>query len=250
VTLILVAVVAIVAILFVPAIPQPQDYHRFADAREFFGVPNFWNVLSNLPFLFAGLAGIAIVVRNRFAGGLAELRTHYVLFFASVALVCFGSGYYHWTPNNATLVWDRLPMAVAFMTLLAIVVGEHIGERPAKIALWPLVLIGVASVWYWHYTEEIARGDLRAYGLVQFLTLVLIALVLVLFPSRLSGSGYLWCMFVGYVIAKLFEEFDGQVYDVLGHVISGHSLKHMIAALSLWIFALALKRRRLRGIQT
>jgi len=91
---------------------------------------------------------------------------------------------------------------------------------------------------------------LRAYGLVQFLTLALIALVLVLFPSRLRGAGYLWCMFIGYVIAKLFEEFDGQVYDALGQVISGHSLKHVIAAISLWIFALALKRRRLRGMQT
>jgi hypothetical protein len=243
-----VSVVAIVSISMVSRIPQAEDYHRFADARELFAVPNFWNVVSNVPFLIVGLLGVLVVAKGRYEGGLRTLRLHYLIFFASVALVCVGSGYYHWMPSNETLVWDRLPMSIAFMTLLAIVIGEHIDERTAMTALGPLIALGIASVWYWNYTELLGQGDLRAYALVQFLTLALIALVLVLFPSRLSGTQYLWGMFLGYAIAKLLEEFDHQVYDASGHVMSGHALKHVVAAISLWLFVAALQRRRLRGI--
>ncbi|HYM36413.1 MAG TPA: ceramidase domain-containing protein [Steroidobacteraceae bacterium] len=236
---------AIVGVAFVPSIPQPMGYHEFADTRALFGIPNFWNVASNLPFLATGAIGLIVVARNRYAGGLPSLRIAYALFFVSVSFVCFGSGYYHWSPSNETLAWDRLPMAIAFMTLVAIVIGEHINERAALRLLLPLIAVGVFSVCYWRYTEDLGHGDLRLYGLVQFLSLVIVALIFWLFPSRLSGIGYLWAMFAGYAIAKLLEEFDAYVYDAFGHQVSGHALKHVVAAGAMYCFLLALQRRRL-----
>ena len=40
-----------------PAIPQPAEYHDFADQRGLAGIPHFWNVVSNLPFAIIGLVG-------------------------------------------------------------------------------------------------------------------------------------------------------------------------------------------------
>jgi len=241
--IVLVSVAAIIAMAFVPPIPQPLDYHDFADTRRLFGAPNFWNVMSNVPFLFVGVAGLIEVLRNRYTGGLPSQRLAYGIFFFGVAAVCFGSGYYHWAPSNATLAWDRLPMSIAFMAFVSIVIAEHIDERIARLALWPLIVVGVLSVWYWDYTESLGRGDLRLYGLVQFLSLVVIALIWLTIPSKLTGIGYLWGMFAGYVLAKVLEEFDGSVFNVFGSQMSGHALKHMAAAAGMYCFVLALRRR-------
>lgn len=238
-----VALAAIVGILFVPPIAQPQDYHSFADARVLLGVPNFWNVMSNVPFLFVGAIGLALVLRGGYSGGLPSLRLAYGIFFVGIALVCFGSGYYHWMPSNATLAWDRLPMSIAFMAFVSIVIVEHVNERVGKALLWPLIAVGVFSVWYWDYTERLGQGDLRLYGLVQFLSLAMIALIWLMFPSRLSGIGYLWSMFAGYALAKVLEELDEQVYAALGNQMSGHALKHIAAAAGMYCFVLALRRR-------
>jgi Ceramidase len=241
-----VALIAVVAMAFVSPIAQPIDYHIFSDARTLFGTPNFWNVLSNVPFLIVGVIGLVKVLRRRYQGGLQSLYWLYAVFFIGIASVCVGSGYYHWAPSNATLAWDRLPMAVAFMVFVSIVIGEHISERAAKVVVLPLIVLGVVSVWYWHYTETLGRGDLRLYGLVQFLSLTLIALIFWLFPSRLSGMGYLWAMFGGYALAKVLEELDPLIYEV-GNVMSGHALKHVAAAAGMYFFVVALRRRRLLG---
>src|SRR5690242_810119 len=105
---------AVIGVMALSPIAQSADYHRFADGREMAGIPNFWNVASNAMFLWVGAVGLFEVLRGRYRGGLASLRAAYAIFFAGVAAVCFGSGYYHWSPSNQTLVWDRLPMAIAF----------------------------------------------------------------------------------------------------------------------------------------
>lgn len=239
----LISCVVIVMVGVQPPIAQPAGYHDFSDQRTMFGVPHFWNVASNLPFLIVGLLGLAKVARGRYQGGLPSLRIAYGIFFVGVALVCFGSGYYHLAPSNETLAWDRLPMAIAFMAFVSIVIGEHINERVARLVLIPLIALGVFSVWYWDYTESLGRGDLRLYALVQFLSLLLIALIFWLFPSRLSGIGYLWAMFGGYALAKVLEELDGNIY-ALGQMMSGHALKHVAAAVGMYCFLVALQRRR------
>jgi Ceramidase len=238
-----IGVLAVGAMFWFPAIPQPTSYHGFADVRTILGIPNFWNVMSNVPFLLVGATGVFVVLRGNYQGGLKSLHTLYALFFVGIAGVCFGSGYYHWSPSNETLAWDRLPMAVAFMIFVCIVVAEHINVRAAKMLVVPLVLLGVFSVWYWDYTETLGRGDLRLYGLVQFLSLLMIALIFWLFPARLSGMKYLWLMFGGYALAKVLEELDRPIY-FLGSYMSGHALKHVAAAAGMYCFVVALQKRR------
>jgi len=239
--LLAIALALTLAMLAQPAIPQPLAYHHFADTRTLLGVPNFWNVASNLPFLLVGIAGLHWTLRN-IEGIALELRAAWLILFIGIALVGVGSGWYHLAPGNATLVWDRLPMTFAFMAFFAIILGEHFQPRLARLALWPLLLAGVASVLYWR-----ASDDLRPYALVQFLPVLLIPLVLLLYRKR--GSGAVWIALGCYVLAKLLEVFDPQVYAALGHAISGHSLKHMVAAAGMWALLAGLKAGHYTGIQ-
>jgi Ceramidase len=215
-TLVLIAIAELAAcaavLIYMGPIAQDQSYHAFADRRAIFGVPNFWNVISNLPFAFVGVVGL---IRSR---GFAAR-----LLFTGVFLTAFGSAYYHWLPGDARLVWDRLPMTIVFMPLLAMVVAERFPS--ARGLLIPLVLAGVASVVWWRYS-----GDLRPYALVQFAPAVIIPTMLLLMPSESSKS--LWWVILFYGLAKVAEAFDAEIYSVLP--LSGHTLKHLLAAASTW----------------
>jgi hypothetical protein len=240
---IVVIVVAIVAMAMQDPIPQPQNYHQFADSRALFGIPNFWNVISNLPFLVVGVVGLCEVVNGSGQGGLASLRWVYGMYFFFIACACFGSSYYHLDPTNASLSWDRLPIACAITTFLVIVIGEHLDEKLAQYLLLPLLVLAIWSVWYWYHSELQGQGDLRAYLLVQFLSVIVIAMILGLFPSKFSHTGYVWGVFASYAISKVAEELDGQLFSVTARSISGHSIKHVIAALGIGLFVLALRHR-------
>ncbi len=240
--LIAVSVAAIVAVLLHRPIAQPAGYHEFADQRMFFGVANFCNVLSNLPFLLIGLCGIYELALGKPEGVIASLRPAYYCLFIGVALVALGSGYYHLAPSNDALTYDRLPMTIAFMAFFAIVVGEHIDPRIGLRLLLPLLLLGATSVLYWHFSERAGHGDLRMYVIVQFLPLLLVPLILVLYPSRLSEVWLLWALLGAYVVSKLLEKADDIVFG-WGHVISGHTLKHLSAGLAMVLFLIAIRRR-------
>ena len=237
---------AVVTVALLPPLPQPLAYHAFSDGRALFGVPNFWNVASNLPFLCVGLVGMRQVLMDRPAGGLPELRDAYLAFFLGAALVALGSAYYHWAPGNDSLVYDRLPMAICFMAFVAIVIGEHVSPLWGRRTLAPLLVIGVSSVLHWYATEIAGRGDLRPYLVVQFAPMVLVPIVLCTCRSRLSKVGYLWGMLIAYALAKKLESADDAVYAVLGQTLSGHTLKHVSAAFGVGLFLLALRRRQPR----
>lgn len=234
---------AVIAILSIDPIAQPQDYHHFADQRGLLNIPNFYNVLSNLPFVIVGIMGMKLVGSGRASGGLAELQSVYLTFFAGVFLTGFGSAYYHYHPDNQTLLWDRLPMTIAFMALFSAIVGEYISSRLALKLFVPLLSAGIGSVVYWYVTELNGSGDLRAYVLVQFLPVLLIPLILWLFKSRLNGDNYIWGVIGAYAASKFMELFDTQLYSALG-AISGHSLKHLTAAFGAFIFYRALRERK------
>lgn len=238
VLLISVTLALILATAFVPRIPQDPAYHHFADQRTFFGIPHFFDVVSNIPFFFVGLWGLSITARRVHD---AE-RWAYLTLFAGVLLTCFGSAYYHWDPNNQTLVWDRLPMTIAFMALLSAIISERIDRGLGVRLLVPLVLLGFASVIYWNRTELAGAGDLRPYVLVQFGTLLLLILVLLLFPPRFTGTRYLIYAFGLYVLAKIFEQLDTPIYHAL-RILSGHTLKHLAAAAAITCIVIALRRR-------
>lgn len=219
---------------------QPQDYHRFADVRTFLAVANAADTLSNLAFLAVGAMGLAFLRREgwpsrRFAS--REELWPYHVFFAGVALTSAGSAYYHLAPDDARLLWDRLPMTIAFMSLLAAVVGERISVRAATRLLVPLVLLGLASVVYWRLS-----GNLRPYVAVQLGSIAVILAIALLYPSRYSyGSAIFWVA-AGYGAAKVLEVFDREIY-ALGNVLSGHTLKHLVAAASILVLLQSLARR-------
>jgi len=234
---------ALVVALLAPPIPQDPAYHAFVDRQEILGIQNFWNVVSNIPFLFVGLAGLFVVAGRDFPpGGIPALRTAYAIFFVGVALVSLGSGYYHLTPSNASLVWDRLPMTFAFMAFFAAIVGENISVRLGTRLLWPLIAVGVVSVGYWHFSEVAGRGDLRPYALVQFLPMVLIPIILLLFRSPFTGNRWIWLAMLAYAASKFAEFADEPIFDAVG--IGGHAFKHLLAALGALSVLVALLRRR------
>ena len=239
-----VALLAIVIAFLVPPIPQDPSYHNFADQRRILGIPHYWNVVSNLPFLAIGLLGLQLVVRGPVTGGLSELRSGYLLFFLGVLLIGCGSIYYHLSPSNRTLIWDRLPMTISFMAFFSVIVGENISDTLGRRILWPLLLVGIISVVYWNITEARGNGDLRPYALVQFLPMLLIPVILILFRPSLSETGYIWAVLGAYAVSKVAELHDEAAFRFLG-VLSGHSLKHLFAALGTYFFLLALKRRSL-----
>lgn len=229
-----VTVGGVAAACWVAPIPQDPTYHEFADRRIFFGIPNFWNVFSNLPFVLVGAFGLSTFSRLR----PSSLRSAYVVFCLGVVCVGCGSAYYHYAPSTPGLVWDRLPMTVAFMALCAMVVCDRIAEPFGRVMLWPLVSAGVASVGYWYWSELQGRGDLRAYGVIQFLPMLLMPLMLILCTGKGLSAPWLWGTLGTYALAKVAEHFDKVMYDTTG-LVSGHSIKHVLGSLAvLWaVFA-------------
>jgi hypothetical protein len=230
--LVLFGVTAVAAAVIFRLDPIPQDpaYHRFADSRPFLGIPNFLDVASNLPFLAVGLVGLARLRRAVRPGEVGA----WLCLFLGMALTAFGSAWYHLAPSNATLVWDRLPMTLGFMGFFAGIVGERISQKAYRLLLWPLVGIGVASVLFWYAGEVQGRGDLRLYVLVQFFPLLLIPLIMALYRPRYTHGSAIFLALGFYTAAKVFEHFDHQIFAASGFV-SGHTLKHLAAAMGCWV---------------
>jgi len=220
--------VSLGGLLLLPPIPQDQSYHQFADQRTVFGIPNFWNVVSNLPFLAVGAAGL-----RRFRDDPAT-----VVFFLGVLLTGIGSSYYHWDPNDDTLFWDRLPMTLSFGAILALVVAERVSVRAGAILLWPALATGLFSLLLWRWT-----GDLRLYFWVQFFPGLAIVLLFLLCPPKFTGTNYWIIAGVLYALAKIFEFTDHAIYSV-GSLLSGHTLKHLAAAAACWAILRYFQTRR------
>ncbi len=208
---------------FLPVIRQPQEYHNFADARSWLGIPRAADVLSNLPFLAVGLLGLW---RLRSAPRpLSRVVTACLYFiFAGFFLTGFGSAYYHWEPNDARLVWDRLPMTIAFSGVLGALFALRVSERSGAIMLVLMLVVGPASVFYWQLT-----GDLSIYGEVQFGALAVL-LVLLLLAKNADDPFPWWTLLAWYVAAKILEDADAAIWRITGGLFAGHALKHLAAA--------------------
>jgi len=228
------AIAVSVGLLSRAPIPQDLAYHDFSDAVGMFNIPNILNVLSNLPFLVIGLLGLHKLINTHSLNIIHENKFAYIALFFGTTLVAFGSGYYHLWPNNQTLVWDRLPMTIAFMGLFSIVISEFISIKLGKALLVPLLGLGLFSVIYWHITETNGQGDLRYYAIVQFFPVLAIPIILLTHKSSFNiVSGY-WWLLVAYIAAKLFEHYDAAIHGMLS-MVSGHSIKHVAAAIGVAI---------------
>ena len=219
------------AAFLLPAVPQSLAYHHFADQRDVFGIDNFLDVVSNLGFLIAGMAGLVIVFGGRAQFEFRSERWPYAVFFLGVLLTALGSGYYHLAPDNESLFWDRLPMTVAFMGLVSSQIVDRINLRAGLALLVPMLLLGAASVIYWRATERADVGNVVPYGILQGYSVVVVLLLAMLSPSRYTRGNDLYWVFGWYVLSKLLETFDAQVL-ALGSVVSGHTLKHLAAAIA------------------
>lgn len=232
-----------VALVFLHApIAQDPAYHLFHDQRMFFGIPNFGNVATSIPFLFVGILGLQWLGKATAGKYKQEIKFSYATLFIGVSLAGIGSGYYHLWPSNETLVWDRLPMTIVFMALLAIIIGEFISTHYGKQLLFTLLIFGLVSVAYWHYTENQNNGDLRLYVLVQFLPLLLIPIILILFNPSFTLPGGYWLLMVAYLLAKVLEEYDSEVFNIMP-LLSGHSLKHLAAAFGVYLLVKSYRDR-------
>lgn len=194
-------IVAVACLMLAPPLAQSPSYHDFADRRMILDIPDFWDVISNLPFLVVGVMGLL-----RFRD-----RASRILFFG-VLCTSLGSAYYHLAPDNARLFWDRLPMTIAFMSLFAIAINQR------KLAV-PFVLLGISSVVWWRVTD-----NLWPYGLVQFGTMA----ALLVIATRCEPG--LWPVFIFYGLSKIGEHFDQQIYSTFP--LSGHTMKHLLAGIA------------------
>jgi hypothetical protein len=241
--LITVATVVAVIALFLPSTPQPLSYHNFADHRSWLGIPNFGDVISNVPFAIVGIWGLIFLFGSH-GTSFSDPRERwlYVVMFAALILTAFGSAYYHLAPDNARLVWDRIPINIVFMALLSSVVAERVSVR-LGLALFPIFQIaGIASVLTWHAGELRGHGDLRFYAAVQVYAVLILLLSLLLPAKYTRGSDFV--VVVGfYALAKVLERYDRRIF-AFGHIVSGHTLKHLAAAAaSYWILRMLQKRR-------
>jgi len=227
-------VLMIAVYLVTDPVLQKTSYHLLADNRSWLLIPNFSDVISNIPFAIIGWLGLLFCLSNR-----NDTSLSWQIYFMGLILVAAGSSYYHWNPNNQTLVWDRLPMTICFMSLFVALLGEHISFQYEKIMLPASLLLGVFSVIYWQYT-----GDLRFYGLVQFGTLAAIPLILLLYRSKYTQRHYLIYGMVCYGLAKMMELNDSRIFELTSGLISGHTAKHLFAAAASYYIYLMLNKRQ------
>ncbi len=206
-TLISLAAFLVLMGIVVGPIYQPDAYHDFADQRTVLGVRNGWNVFSNVLFAIAGIWGL-----------FQRVNIIWTVFSIGLILTAIGSSYYHLSPENATLVWDRLPMTITFMSYVAALIAERISKR-AGFLMWPLlVAFGLFSVVYWQQT-----GDLRFYIGVQLFTI----LATIVFLRWDIGIAILL-----FGLARVFEIYDHEIWALTNEIVSGHTLKHLAAGMA------------------
>jgi hypothetical protein len=259
----LLTIVAVVVLSLLHPIPQDPSYHQFADNRSLWHIPDFANVVSNFLFLLIGIRGLFLLAQTKVSTGIGLI---YGALFSGILLTGLGSAYYHLHPDNNSLVYDRLPMTLVFMAILSATISERIDPRLGFGLLGPLLVLGAGSVLWWHYTEAKGIGDLRLYVFVQYYPILLIPLILLLFPvasatpdtrviPTTAGNPttpatkdvrlLVWAV-VWYIIAKLFDLFDRSIFSLLGSV-SGHTLKHIAAAIATWYFVKMFQQKYRKG---
>ena len=219
--------ITIISIYLLKPIPQLETYHHFADQRNWLGIPNIWNVLSNSAIALPGIWGLFLLLKpSRIL--FYDHRERWIWIGVSLGLIltAIGSTYYHLVPENSSLLWDRVPMVFTFMSLVAALIGERINIA-LGLYLWPILLgIGFYSVWIWYVSELNGVSDLSFYVGIQVFTSLMIV-VMLLTPSRYTHKWFLAAVLISYGLAVLGDAYDHQINTFFNGVISGHTLKHV-----------------------
>ena len=230
--LVMLVIASLLSLFIIEPISQDLAYHSFADARTIFGISNFFDVISNLTFIFVGIVGLSYVVTD-WDG---KTSWSWLILFLAILMVAAGSSYYHLNPSNETLTWDRLPMAVGFMALFVTVLGDYVNPKLEQWLLIPMCLLGIFSVIYWHIND-----DLRIYAWVQFCSLGLLLAIISLFKPNALLTKYLIYALIFYTLSKITEYFDVAIFTHTQEMISGHTIKHILAAIATFFFLYASK---------
>jgi hypothetical protein len=233
--------------VFAPALAQPPHAHDFADQRALWGLPHALDVLSNLPFAIAGVLGLRALSRLPDGALSKAQRACAHLFFVGLLVVAVGSSWYHLMPNDLGLAIDRASMSVAFAGLLGLLVAGLVTDRAGAVLAGVVLLLALASVAAWY-----ATGNVLPWAVVQFGGMPLLLLAALVRP-RPGALAVRWSLvLLAYAVAKLFESNDLLVYAAFGELLSGHSLKHVAAALAAWpvLHALAARVRGQNVSQT
>jgi hypothetical protein len=245
-------VAGLLGLSLIDPISQDPAYHLFADVRSLLGIPNFNNVVSNAGFAVVGLIGIFKILGVRHKSIFFQRfdTWPYLVFFSGVTLISVGSSYYHLEPSNETLFWDRLPMSIAFMAFCSTIFADRVHNRLGNTWLLALlVALGMLSLVYWQMTELQGHGDLRFYGFVQFYPIILLPVVLWLFPAYQYTAGrFLAWIIAWYVLSKIMEFYDREIYHLTEYTVSGHTLKHLAAAAGAFVVLRMLISRHLRTL--
>ncbi|HEY5236730.1 MAG TPA: hypothetical protein VIJ14_11175 [Rhabdochlamydiaceae bacterium] len=210
------ALFSVIFVLSCSPIYDGPDVNVYADQRSFLGIPNFFLVAPGVLFLFFGLMGLWKLGHQK----KTFLRAVWMIFFLAAIGISLGSSYYHLDPSEQRLFWDRLSISTAFMALLAGVVTERISLNTAKKVAPFLILAGMASIFYWG-----GSGDVRFYYLIQCFSIIALPLLCLCFPMK--GDKYIYGVVIFYILAKVVEVYDGQIFSLTHQMISGLTLKQL-----------------------
>jgi hypothetical protein len=218
-----------------PSLSQDANYHRFADARTLLGVPHALDVMSSAAFALVGMSGLVLVATRQPSSFSSAYRASALLSFVGLLATAAASASYHLAPNDAGLALDRHAMGVVFAGILGLVATERISERAGVALAGFSLLVGQASVLWWTST-----GSVTPYGVLQFGGLLIVAVCLVQLPRH---AGPRWgLLLLAYALAKALEHFDAEVFVLTGESVSGHTLKHLVAALAAWTIVQPISR--------
>jgi uncharacterized membrane protein YwzB len=232
-------IILLLLAIFLPAIAQNQNYHNFIDQRTFFRIKNASNTLSNLAFIVVGLWGLINFYKNKYIKISNSFSVLLNLFFISIILTGLGSSYYHLSPNDFTLVFDRLALSLTFAVILAMLASIRISERSGFHTLAELIILAPLSVLLWNY-----NGNLTPYAVLQFGGIIIIILTLLLTKAQ-KQSPCFTSLIILYGFAKVAEFYDVEIFKLSQNLISGHTLKHLIASIAVLVFISPLKVKKI-----
>jgi hypothetical protein len=245
IVLLSVFLVTAITMMFLDPIAQDLAYHKFSDVRAFFDIPYFMDVMSNMPFVVLGVLGFLVVGKAYKNKPMAFFLMTFT-FFVGVFLTGIGSAFYHYAPNNFSLIFDRLPMTLVFTPFFATIIYDYVDRRAGAIIFYGLLLLGIYSILYWYYTEVMGAGDLRLYAFVQYFPVVAVPLILIFYKNSKLYTRQIIYAFGAYTIAKLCENFDTEIFEAL-QLVSGHTIKHLFSALAVYFIYTIYKRQVTRS---
>lgn len=211
--------------------------HPFVDARMFWGIPNFMDVLSNVPLLLAGLLGVGVLQVRRGTQILPAVQLAMTVFFVGLMLTGLGSAWYHWAPDAQGLVLDRLGMAVTFAGALALAVSERVSVAAASVTLRMSLMVALLSA-----VMPLSHDNVWPWAVVQFGGMALMGWLSMQKPVAGAMGVRIGVLLALYAVAKLFELGDQAIFHATGELVSGHTLKHLVAALAVLPVVMAVRQ--------